>query len=144
MRNFEKRFSTLKPSLATYEYFTDYNKAYKLVDSYSEEIEILNKLVGSKNIEKEFLDIYATKPYALRILPFLIAKHESIVQINDFSGFRTYNFEMLNLSGEEYLKFAKKTGILDLLQHRITGNLKDYLIGVEVGMDTNSRKKSYR
>ena len=140
MRDFEKWFSTLKPSLATYEYFTDYNKAYKLVDSYSEEIEILNKLVGSKNIEKEFLEIYKTKPYALRILPFLIAKHESVVQINDFSGFRTYNFEILNLSGEEYLKFAKKTGILDLLQYRIKDNLKDYLIGVEVGMDTNSRK----
>lgn len=38
------------------------------------------------------------------------------------------------------MTFGQRTGILDLLRNKIKGNLKDYIVGVEVGMDTNARK----
>lgn len=140
MRDFETRFKTFKPSLTTYEYFTDFKKVFSSVEKHSKEIEVLNELVGAEDIEKRFIKICETKPFALRILPLLIGCRDEKIQINDFKGARSYDFDIINLSPKDYLTFAKRTGILDLLQNKIKGNLKDYLIGVEVGMDTNARK----
>lgn len=33
-----------------------------------------------------------------------------------------------------------KTGLFDLIKNNIVGNLYDYVLGVEVGLDSNSRK----
>ncbi|UWW01478.1 type II restriction endonuclease [Mycoplasmopsis felis] len=41
---------------------------------------------------------------------------------------------------DEYLLFLDKTGLLDLISNKIINNLVDYVLGVEVGLDSNSRK----
>ena len=41
---------------------------------------------------------------------------------------------------DEYVKFMKNTGLFDLLQNHVIHSLVDYVMGVEVGMDTNGRK----
>ena len=53
-RDFNKWLSTMKDSIATWTYYTDFEKVYENVDSIKVELNILNSLIGSKNIENEF------------------------------------------------------------------------------------------
>ena len=46
----------------------------------------------------------------------------------------------MNYSINDYVIFMRKTGLFDLLENHIINNLVDYVMGVEVGMDTNGRK----
>lgn len=41
---------------------------------------------------------------------------------------------------EEYKQFMKKTGLFKLIQTRLIGNLVDYVLGVETGLNSNGRK----
>ena len=51
------------------------------------------------------------------------------------------NFKKMNYSIDEYALFMENTGIFDLLSNHLIANLYDYILGVEVGLDTNTRKK---
>ena len=51
-----------------------------------------------------------------------------------------FNFAKHNYTIDEYVLFMEKTGLFDLLQNHIIHSLVDYVMGVEVGMDTNGRK----
>ena len=53
-RNFEEWIKTFRQSINEYNYYTDFEKVYKNVEKLKIEINILNSLVGSKNIEKDF------------------------------------------------------------------------------------------
>ena len=52
----------------------------------------------------------------------------------------TYRFDEKTQTVEQYTYFMRQTGLFDLLQHHIIGNLYDYVTGVEVGLDSNGRK----
>jgi type II restriction enzyme len=39
-----------------------------------------------------------------------------------------------------YLEFLEKTGLKELIQNHLINNLVDYVLGVEVGLDSNGRK----
>lgn len=59
----------------------------------------------------------------------------------EIEDFIAYEFDKKEISREEagkYLYFSERVGILDLLIE--VKDLYDYLIGVEVGIDTNARK----
>ena len=47
-RDFNKWLSTMKDSIATWTYYTDFEKVYENVDSIKVELNILNSLIGSK------------------------------------------------------------------------------------------------
>ena len=40
----------------------------------------------------------------------------------------------------DYIRFMKESGLFDLLQNHIINNLYDYVLGIEVGLDSNGRK----
>ena len=46
----------------------------------------------------------------------------------------------MNYTVEQYTLFMRNSGLFDLLQNHIINNLVDYVLGIEVGMDTNGRK----
>ena len=46
----------------------------------------------------------------------------------------------MNYSINEYAVFMRNTGLFDLMENHIVNNLVDYVLGIEVGMDTNGRK----
>ena len=62
MRNFNTWMSSFKKSIATYSYYTDFKKIYEKVDSLKVELNILNSLIASKNIEKDF-EKHLTNPF---------------------------------------------------------------------------------
>lgn len=139
-RNFNEWLSTMKDSIATWKYYTDFEKVYSNVESIKVELHILNSLIGSKNIENEFKQLLVEYPKTLKVIPILLAKREKEIKITNAEGEFLFNFNQPNYSIEEYTKFMRETGLFDLLEKHIINNLVDYVTGVEVGMDTNGRK----
>lgn len=139
-RNFTEWISEFKDSIATYSYYIDFDKVHKNVESIKIELNILNALIGSKNIEKDFEYIITKYPETLKCIPLLLAVRENEMSVIDYNGELKYNFKKMNYSAEQYKVFMRKTGLFDLLENRIIGNLIDYVTGVETGLDSNGRK----
>jgi len=139
-RNFNNWLSTFKESIADWKYYTDFDKVYKNVDILKFELNLLNSLIGSTNIEQDFRVLVAKYPEVLRVIPILLAKREYEIKITDAEGYRIYNFMNANYSIEEYVLFMNNTGLFDLISRHIIRDLTDYVKGVEVGLDSNARK----
>lgn len=139
-RNFELWLSTMKDSVSTWTYYTDFAKVYENVSKIKIELNILNALIGSRNIEEEFKSIIREYPNVLRAIPILLAKRESEIKVQDANGSYVFNFVKMDYSVDQYVIFMRNSGLFDLLQNHIINNLVDYVLGVEVGMDTNGRK----
>lgn len=139
-REFKTWLSTMKDSIASWKYYTDFEKVYSNVQKLKVELNILNSLIGSKNIEEEFLSLVKKYPNVIKAIPMLLAKREKEIRIQDAFGKYEFHFIKMNYSVEQYSLFMKNTGLFDLLQNHIINNLVDYVLGVEVGMDTNGRK----
>ena len=140
MRNFDTWFSSFKDSIADYEYYTNFEKIYSNVEKVKIELNILNSLIGSKNIKDDFKEILRRYPEVLNCIPLLLAVREKEIRVTSSEGEFTYNFRKQNYSVEQYEIFMEKTGLFDLLENHIISNLIDYVTGVETGLDTNGRK----
>ncbi len=139
-RDFSKWLLGFRDSIATWKYYTDFEKVYQNVERIKDELNILNGLIGKKDIEAEFRRIVKKYPDVLKVIPILIAKRESEIKITDSKKNYVFNFKKPNYSIDEYVEFMENTGLFDLLQNHIIHSLVDYVMGVEVGMDTNGRK----
>lgn len=104
------------------------------------ELNILNSLIGSKNIEVEFENLIKKYPEVLKCIPLLLAVRANEIYAIDGNGEFTYNFKKQNQSTEQYKVFMRKTGLFDLMANHIINNLVDYATGVETGLDSNGRK----
>ena len=140
MRNFNEWLSTFRESIADYKYYVDFNNVYNNLNEFKVELNILNSLVGSKSIEDEFKALLTKYPETLKAIPILLAKRENEIYCQDDNGKYKYNFKKQNYSIEQYCYFMKETGLFDLLSNRIVKDLVDYVLGVEVGLDSNGRK----
>lgn len=139
-RDFKEWLSKFKYSISGYKYYIDFEKVYRNVDSIKVELNILNSLIGSKNIENDFEELIKKYPEVLKCIPALLAVRQSEIYAQDEDGEYMYNFNELNYDIEQYKVFMKKTGLFELLQHHIINNLVDYCLGIETGLDSNGRK----
>lgn len=140
MRNFESWLSTFRASIADYGYYVDFEKIYENVDAIKVELNILNSLIGSENIEIDFENLIRKYPEVLKCIPLLLAVRAKEIYAIDRDGAFKYNFKKPNLSVEQYKIFMRKTGLFDLIENHIINNLVDYATGVETGLDSNGRK----
>lgn len=139
-RNFNTWLSNFRNSISDYSYYVDFNKVYQNVDSIKIELNILNSLIGSKNIEQDFKNILERYPEVLKCIPILIAVRLNEIHILYNSINYIYDFKEKNHSIDEYTAFMRKIGLFELLEHHLVNNLVDYVTGVEVGLDSNGRK----
>ncbi len=139
-RNFEEWLSTFRPCIADYCYYVDFDKVNRNVDSLKVELNILNTLVGSKNIEQDFEDIITKYPETLKCIPLLLAVRANEISVTDTDGEYNFSFKECNYSIEEYKMFMRKTKLFDLLENHIISNLVDYVTGIETGLDSHARK----
>lgn len=139
-RDFNTWLSKFRDSISNYGYYVDFKKVYQNVDSIKIELNILNSLIGSKNIEQDFKNILERYPEVLKCIPILIAVRLNEIHILDNSTNYIYNFKEKNHSIEEYTNFMRKIGLFELLENHLINNLVDYVTGVEVGLDSNGRK----
>ena len=140
MRNFSEWLSGFRDSIADYGYYIDFEKVHRNVDNIKVELNILNSLIGSKNIETDFENLMRKYPEVLKCIPLLLAIRSNEIYAIDSNGEFTYNFINPNLSIEQYKVFMRETGLFDLLENHIVNNLIDYATGVETGLDSNGRK----
>ena len=145
MRDFGHWLSEFRPSIANYGYYVDFQKVYGNVESMKVELHILNSLIGSKSIEKDFYQLAERYPEVLKCIPLLLAVRNAEIYCQDEDGGQLYTFKPKDLKKEnidyaKYAYFMKKTGLFDLLENHIISNLIDYATGVETGLDSNGRK----
>ncbi len=151
MRDFNKWLSSFRYSIADYGYYIDFEKVYRNVDSVKIELNILNSLIGSKNIDDDFEKLIKRYPEVLKCIPLLLAVRANEIYCQDENGgyvFRfDYNFNDItkyppnsHKFHNRYKYFMRETGLFDLLQNHIVNNLVDYATGVETGLDSNGRK----
>lgn len=157
-RDFNELMLSLKKSITPADFFVDFSKVYVNIKEYELHLNILNTLIGKENIKDEFTELIKQYPEVMKTIPILLATHEhkfniinaptmdTIKSINEknFSFFEEkyicYDFETIDHPIEEYAEFLKSSGLFDLISNRKIKNLVDYAIGIEVGLDSNSRK----
>ncbi|MGM9983222.1 MAG: type II restriction endonuclease [Fibrobacter intestinalis] len=139
-RNFIDWFRTFRPSIATFSYYADFSKIFSNVDAVKIELNILNSLIGSKNIKQEFELILVKYPNVVRCIPILLAVRSTEISISDENGMFVYAFNGMMHDIPVYSMFMEKSGLFDLMQNHLISNLVDYVTGVETGLDSNGRK----
>lgn len=65
-RDFDIWLSKFRASIATYDYYIDFEKVYRNVDEIKIELNILNSLIGSKNIKEDFIKVLKKYPETLK------------------------------------------------------------------------------
>jgi len=139
-RNFDEWLAKFRLSISGYDYYIDFKKVVNNVEKLKIELNILNSLIGSKDIEKDFENIINKYPETLKCIPLLLAVRQSEIYAQDDEGTFIYNFNHMNYSIEQYKVFMRNTGLFDLIKDHIVNNLIDYALGVETGLDSNGRK----
>ena len=141
-KDFQNLIDTLKNSIKTWEYFVNWDKVF----SNSSEMEIilnkLNYLLGKEDLKTEFRRLYESNPDIVKAFPVLLAVREKQLEIFELSdgSFEIFNFSNNDGDFEKYYTFLEKTGLINLFKKEGIKNLVDYVIGVEVGLDSNGRK----
>lgn len=144
--DFENFYGTLRKSIFPLSSITDFDAAYRNVLFANEKIEELERLlhVDDCRFEEELDAIWRRNRSAFAILPSLIAigAYSNVYYIDETSiensNEMTIKDRLKTLS--EVKKLIKQTGLEELFKGRHISNLKDYLCGVCVGLDSNARK----
>lgn len=148
---FEYLISTLKPSIATWSYFVNWEKVFENTKKLEIGLNTLNYLVGKKDFDTEFAFLVKNHPEIVPVIPALIVRDGSgslsFKILVDYQHkkfvYEDYDFGKQNVTDDDILhclKFVKETGIKDLLASQKVKNLVDYMVGVEAGLDSNGRK----
>ena len=139
---FDDLKNTLQDSIFTWDYFTDFEKVKINVKKVEKELNILNYLIGKKDIEKEFIQLIEEYPNIRKALPLLIAvRKDKLTEtpiITDIDTLIPENKQYIFFNEldknikDELLIFFKETGLKEIFQNEYIKNLVDYCFGVEV------------
>lgn len=140
-RNFAEWLLTFTDSIANYKYYIDFETIYKNAEKHKIELNMMNSLIGSANIEDEFGKLVSKYPEVLKCIPTLLAVRQyEIIVLDDNGNKFEYNFKTMNYNVEQYKVFMRETGLFELLEKHLVNNLYDYVLGVESGLNSNARK----
>ena len=141
-RSFDDILSSLKTTIATYDYFVDFKKVYKNIDDLYVTLNILNSLLNSKEkFDLRFKSLIHSYPETLKAIPLLLAVRapHNEISVMDLT-LKTFHFGNPIENDDDYLRFMEQTGLKDMIANGKVTNLVDYVTGVEVGLDSNARK----
>ncbi|HBG36617.1 MAG TPA: restriction endonuclease [Treponema sp.] len=140
LKPFEVFLSQLSETNATLDYFTDFNKVKGNVSKIELKLNQLNYLIGKENLKEAVNEIYKENPTAFAVLDILIAIRKS-------KKAKTFNkkgeivlLDTYFTSPKLIVEYIEETGLAEIFKNKNITNLVDYVFGVEVGLDTNSRK----
>ncbi len=146
---FNELINSLKSSIKVWEYFVNWDKVNSNVRDINIELNLLNSLIGSSNLDKDFIGLIKKYPNVLKVIPFLLAVRETELEIikdykNRDLSYLTFEFDtkkpLTDDDAKNYFMFLEKSGLVELFHNRKIKNFVDYVFGVEVGLDSNGRK----
>ena len=143
----EAFFESLLPTNKSFEYFVDWDRVLQNFNRFRSYLEDLDEVCGARNLNEareRLRSVLGERPEVVEVIPSLIAERtrDGVIRVVDYEGsLRVFNFRRRSLQPheiEEIVDFCDRTGLLrNLLKVRDLGS---YLLGVEVGLDTNARK----
>ena len=139
-RNFEEWLESFTDNINSWNYYVNYSTAYKNTAKVKRQLALLNTLKGVQNIEDEFRDLVREYPECIKAIPLLLAVREDTIAITENDRRLDFNFNNMNYDVELYVEFMRKTGIFELLQSHVIGDLLDVGLGINIGLDSNARK----
>lgn len=146
---FDYFIKNLKLTNRTFDFFVDWAKVNHNVSNIEVELNILNYLIGKENIEEEFGFLIKKYPSIVSVIPILIAVRENSLEVLiDYKDkdwkYKNYNFtkkkDYTDSEIEDIVEFCENIGLLSIFRNKKIKNLVDYIIGLEVGINTNGRK----
>ncbi|MDO5040111.1 DpnII family type II restriction endonuclease [Clostridium sp.] len=150
---FEHLICDVKDTIKGWDYFVNWEKAIGNMKSVEKSLNILNYLIGKENIEQEAKELIAENPQVINVFPILVASRDKDFKILepteadlmnfkefDFSKKRTRKDDLDEKELNDAIEFLKKTNLLNLFKDKTIKSLVDYVLGVEVGLDSNARK----
>ncbi|MFA5025757.1 MAG: type II restriction endonuclease [Candidatus Shapirobacteria bacterium] len=141
-KNFNLLISGFKSSIKTWDYFVNWKKVFSGKEDLEISLNKLNYLLGKNNLKEEFYKLYSSNQDIVNALPILIAVRDKKIEIFDkvTKDSEFFDFNKNKENSEKYYKFIENTGLVRLFQKDGIKNLVDYVLGVEVGLDSNGRK----
>jgi len=142
-KDFKNLVNTFKNSIKTWDYFVNWKKVFLNSSELEITLNKLNYLLGKQNLQEEFIKLYSSNPDIVKALPVLLAIREKNIEFFDPETKKSifFNFNKKeDKNADEYFEFIEKTGLIKLFKEDGIKNLVDYVIGVEVGLDSNGRK----
>ena len=141
-KDFNHLVSTFRSSIKTWDYFVNWNKVFTNSASFEIALNKLNYLLGKDDLRGEFYRLYESNPDIAKALPVLLAVRENNLEIYNKTSKELESYDFSGEGGDvnKYFAFLDKSGLVKLFQRDGIKNLVDYVIGVEVGLDSNGRK----
>jgi len=136
---------TLIKTNYTYDFFVNWDKVINHTEKYKYQLALLQSMNNSKNPAKDFRELIVKYPEVIRVIPVLLACRDGLLKVlnsleNDLK-YKSYDFNKSSYDNKEVddiVHFARETRLLEMLC--TMDSATDYLLGVEVGLDTNARK----
>jgi len=129
----------------TYDFFVNWEKVTRNRDAFRYELALLGSLRNSTDPAREMRRLLTRYPEVVKVIPILLACRDGLIKVLDaiqpHFRYSTFDFSKADYSPKEIrqiVQFTQKTGLLQQL-HSMESAI-DYLLGVEVGLDTNARK----
>lgn len=150
---FDALVNNVKSTIKGWDYFVNWEKAVGNMKKIEQGLNILNYLIGKENIKEEAKELIKENPQVINIFPILVAARDKEFKIlepteKDLMNFKEFDFGKKwtrkdDVSSEEIekcIEFLEKTNLLTLFADKTIKSLVDYVLGVEVGLDSNARK----
>lgn len=110
-RDFNIWLASFRNSIADYSYYIDFRKVYRNVEAIKIELNILNSLIGSSNIENDFENLIRKYPEVLRCIPLLLAVRSNEIYCQDENGGYLFQFNLKKhypIHYEKYIYFMRE------------------------------------
>lgn len=148
---FDYLLATMRPGVADWEYFVDWNKVFSNTRDIEATLNIMNYLLGKENFGKEFRYLAQKYPEILKMVPILIVRNGAksseyhVVTVNGASlTEEAFNFASRTTPSDEditnAITFIEQSGLIRIFKQDGVHNLVDYVLGVEAGLSSNGRK----
>ena len=139
---FNYLIDNLKETIKTWDYFVNWNKVIRNYQDVEISLNVLNTLIGKKNVEVAAKNLLKEYPKVIAVIPSLLAYRERKVKLlSNIKNFETTEYDFSKpIDLNKAVMFLKESGFLKLVSDKTIKSIPDYFIGVEVGLDSNGRK----
>jgi type II restriction enzyme len=143
--------STLRPSLKLWNWFVDWDGVFLTAAKQRRNLDLWNSILGTEDFESDCLDLMERHPEIAKSIPSLLVREgkspSKFSLVEDIADLTVpdlqFDFSVNAVSPEQRLsavQFMVGTGLSKLFTAGNIGNLNDYLVGVEAGLNSNARK----